>query len=335
MLLFKPKQKLDFQGRPLREKLAHLDLLGNILLLAASVMFFLALQYNNSGIPWGDSRVIGLLAGAGAGGLLFAGWQFWRGDRALIPPRIALQRSVAFSFAAAFFIYGALLTQNYFLPIWFQAIKGRSAVLSGVDMIPYLLSAALGSLFAGILVSILGYFTPASILGSAIGLVGSGLLCTLDVGTTPGNWIGYSILAGGGLGLAVQQGFNAVQTVLSLEDIPIGTAGITFFQSMGGAVWVSVGNTLIINDLERANLPGIDAGAVVAAGATMFSRVIPHDLLPAFLDVYNSALRRALIAAAVISGCALLVSCGIEWKSVRKRPDQSTTKPESASSSDK
>lgn len=287
-------------------------------------MFFLALQYNNSGIAWRNSKVIGLLVGAGVASVTLTGWQFWKGETALIPPRICLQRSVAFSFLTAFFIYGGLLTQSYFLPIWFQAIKGRSAVLSGVDMIPYLAAASFGSLFGGILVSKIGYFTPLSIIGSAVGTVGAGLFCTLEVHTPSGPWIGFSILCGAGLGTAVQQGFIAVQTVLSLEDVPIGTSGISFFQNLGGAVWVSIGDSLLINYLVDARIPGVDPTELVDAGATGFASKVPASILPLVMEQYNLALRRTFISATVLCGCAFLVSCGIEMKSVRKRQDTRT-----------
>lgn len=46
-----------------------------------------------------------------------------------------------------------MMTIVYYLPIWFQAIKGSSAVESGEVNIPLLLSLMIGTLLAGIFVS--------------------------------------------------------------------------------------------------------------------------------------------------------------------------------------
>lgn len=143
--------------------------MGNIILLGASVMLFLALQYTEQQTPWGSAKIVGLLTGCGVTFLLFCVWQWWKADAALMPPRILGQRTVAASCAAAFFIYSAILIQSYYLPQWFQAIKGDSAIRSGVNMIPYVLANAVFSLLAGIFVSKNGYFVAPAVIGMAIG----------------------------------------------------------------------------------------------------------------------------------------------------------------------
>ena len=101
-------------------------------------MFFLALQFGGQTGDWKTAQVIGLLSGAGVDVIVFLLWLKRRNDRALVPPYIICQRSVAASCALAFFIYSTLLVQVYYLPIWFQAIKGDSAVASGGSYDPLL-----------------------------------------------------------------------------------------------------------------------------------------------------------------------------------------------------
>ena len=295
-------------------------------------MFFLALQFGGQTDDWSSSRVVGLLAGAGATLVVFLFWQRRRGDRALMPPSIILQRSVAASCGVAFFIYSTLQMHLYYLPIWFQAIKGDSAVTSGVHMIPYMAANALFSLLAGIFVTKIGYFAPPAIVGCAIGVAGSALLSTLHVDTASPKWIGYEILASVGLGIAIQQGFIAVQAVLRLDQLPMGTAAVTSFQSLGGAVFVSVGNSIVQTELisaaDASPIPGVDIRAVVAAGATQFRSFVPKAALPALLGAYNHALQRVFIAAIATSGVAFFAALGLEWKSVRakKAPEDDAPK---------
>lgn len=76
--------------------------------------------------------------------------------------------------------YSLLLTSItvYFLPIWFQSIKGSSAVESGIHLLPMMISMVVGSIGGGITNSKIGYYTPLAIIGSCIMSVGAGLLTT-------------------------------------------------------------------------------------------------------------------------------------------------------------
>ena len=323
ILIFKPHKDAQESREPLLEKILTLDLIGNFILIVAAVMLFLALQFNEQYWAWGSARVVGLLVGSGITAILFVLWQWRQGDKALLPPRIVLQRSVAASCLGAFFIYGTFLVHAYYLPIWFQAIKNDTAIMSGVSLIAYVAGNALFSVVAGISVSKIGYFAPPAIIGAAIGTVGCGLLSTLQVDSGPGQWVGYQVVASAGLGMAVQQGVIAVQTVLTLEQIPIGIAAIISMQSLGGAVFVSVGNNILQNILSQASasksLPGIDVKAIIAAGATQFRSTVPTESLPALLIAYNYALQRVFIAAIPLSGLAFVVALGLEWRSVRDK----------------
>lgn len=323
ILFFRPHKDIQESDKPLLERILALDLIGNFLLILAAVMLFLALQFNEQYWAWGSARIVGLLVGSGVTAIFFVLWQWRQGDKALLPPRIVLQRSVAVSCLGAFFIYGTFLVHAYYLPIWFQAIKNDTAIMSGVSLIAYVIGNALFSVIAGISVSKIGYFAPPAIIGAAIGTVGCGLLSTLQVDSGPAQWVGYQVVTSAGLGMAVQQGVIAVQTVLTLEQIPIGIAAIISMQSLGGAVFVSVGNNILQNVLDQASaaksLPGIDIRAVIAAGATQFRSIVPADSLPALLVAYNYALQRVFIAAIPLSGLAFIVALGLEWRSVRNK----------------
>ena len=317
--LFKPQQEPLKQ--PLIKKILELDIIGNIILLIGSVMFFLALQYSSQNFAWSSPRIVGLLVASGITLIIFIFWQKYRGDKALIPPSIINQRSVAASCCAAFFVYSAALIHIYYLPIWFQAIRGESAISSGISMIGYMLSNALFSLLAGFVVSMVGYYTPPAIIGAAIGTVGCGLLTRLKVDTPAHLWIPYEFVAGAGLGIAIQQGFIAVQTVLRIDQLPIGTSAITAFQSAGGAVFISVGNSILQNELRSASnanlLPGVNIDEVIQKGATQFRSIVPAEALPQLIVVYNEALQKVFTAAIPVAGLACIAACFLEWKSVR------------------
>jgi len=180
--------------------------------------------------------------------IAFALIQVWLPEQAMLPPRLFVQRSIVSGFWTSlcigahqtlfreyrpYFGWTMLSRANartpvYYLPIWFHAIDGKSAVESGVDLLPMVLPIAAVSITNGQLISRIGYYTPSLILGVCLTAVGAGLLTTFGVHTSEGKWIGYQILYGFGLGLASQAPNMAAQTVLPKEDVAIG-ASLMFF----------------------------------------------------------------------------------------------------------
>ncbi|KAK4230683.1 major facilitator superfamily domain-containing protein [Podospora fimiseda] len=314
--------------RSIINRFLDLDIVGNVLLLGACIMLFLALEFTTTGVPWSSAEIIGLLVGSGVVSILLITWQHWKGEEALMPPRIVTQRTVAASCGMAFMTYGAIINLTFFLPIWFQAINDDSAIKSGVNMIPYFVINAFFSLLAGVFVSVVGYVTPPAVIGSAIGTAGLGLMTLLNANTTTAQWVGYQILASAGFGISIQQGFSAVQTVLDEDDMAIGTAAVVASQSLGGAIFLSVGNSVFQNQLIKAShaelLPGLDIKRVIDAGAASFRRLIPDDELPIVLHVYNDALRMVFMVGIPLGVLAAVISCFIEWKSVKVLKDDQT-----------
>lgn len=289
-------------------------------------MLFLALEEGTAGKSWQSAQIIGLFCGFGAVSVIFVLWLYFKGDDALVPLSIVCQRTVAASCIMSFMIYGALLVQTYFLPIWFQAILGRTALQSGVDMIPFFVINAVFSIIAGILVSVVGYFVPPCIVGNAVATIGSGLLVLLSPRSNTAAWAGYECLVAVGFGLSIQQGFTAVQTVLPESDVPIGTAAVVACQSLGGAIFVSVGNSIFqshfIDAASHQNIPGVNIRDILTAGATAFRQTVPQNSLPALLSIYNEALRQVFYSGVALAGVAFIASFFLEWKSVKRLPSQ-------------
>lgn len=324
ILFFRPK-KNKHAKRGIFERLLDLDLAGNALLLGASMLLFLALEFSTHGMGWNNEKVMALLGGFGLAIIVFICWQNRLGDAALMPPRLALQRTVSASCGMAFMIYAALINLTYFLPIWFQAIRGASALQSGINMIPYFIVNAVCSVGAGIFVTKIGYVTPPAVIGSAVGTVGLGLMTLLRVNTTTVQWAGYQVLTSLGFGISIQQGFMAVQTVVKDEDLAIATAAVVAAQSLGGAVFLSVGNSIFQNKLLKASssqaLGDIDIKKLLDGGAASFRHLVPADKLPQMLEIYNKALVAVFMVSIPLGVLSAVISCFIEWKSVKqKRP---------------
>lgn len=208
----------------------------------------------------------------------------------------------------------------YYLPFYFQASKGTSAEESGIRTIAYLVSNTVASIVIGALITALGYYTPFMWLGSAVFTVGAGLLYTLKLDSPPRTWIGYQILAGAGAGASVQIPFIAVQVVTSEKDMPIANACAFFFNSLGGAISISIAQNIFVNSLKREiprYAPGLDPMKVIRAGATYVKYVVPARLLRGVLVAYTKAITTAFIVAIATAAMAFVVSWGMEMKSLK------------------
>lgn len=133
-------------------------------------------------------------------------------------------------------------------------------------------------------------------------------------------WIGYQAIAGIGIGLGMQQPLIAVQTVLDISQVPIGTSVIIFLQTLGGALFVSIGENIFTNKLVESlakYAPSIDPKIVLSTGATSIQHTIDKAELPGVTLAYNNALVQSFLVAAIMAALTILGSLSIEWKSVK------------------
>lgn len=146
-----PDRKLKDGDNSVVTKLLQLDLGGFAIFAAACVMLLIGLQWGGTKYSWSSSKVIGLLCGGGAGFALFGVWLAYKGDDAMIPPRILGSRKLVATGLTQFFQSGGTFILMYYLPIWFQSIKNASPLMSGVMILPTIISQIIASPLSGFL----------------------------------------------------------------------------------------------------------------------------------------------------------------------------------------
>jgi hypothetical protein len=186
--------------------------------------------------------------------------------------------------------------------------------------LPIVLALVLMSIIGGAGVTAVGYYVPFFVASTILQSVGAGLLTTFTVDTGSPKWIGYQIIYGFGVGLAMQQPLIAVQTVLPIADVPVGTALIMFTQTFGGALFVSVGQNVFTNRLLtglRQEAPGFDASTILQLGATTLKKAVPEQFLPGVLVAYNKALTETWYVSVAMACLTVFGTVALEWKSVK------------------
>ncbi|KAK6502401.1 hypothetical protein TWF506_002982 [Arthrobotrys conoides] len=303
---------------PWAEKLLQLDAIGTILLVPGVVCLVLAMQWGGQKYDWSNGRIIALLVLMSVLLAGFAAVQVLIPKTATLPIRIFKQRSVVSGFWQTLCIGSSMYIYIYFLPLWFQTIKGVSAVDSGIRILPFMLSMVLGSILSGAVTTRIGYYTPFAIIGSSIMSVGGGLLTTLQIDSGPSKWIGYQVVYGLGMGLCFQVPNLAAQTVLPKQDVPIGIALMFFGQLLGAAIFVAVGENVLGNQLVNrlAGVKGIDKTLITEGGATTLLTGLDVELREVVLVAYSEALRRVFQVGLAVTCLAVIGAATLEWRNI-------------------
>lgn len=325
IVFFLRLQQAATEQTPLRKKVQGLDLVGFTLFAGAITMLLLALQWGGVVYRWRSSVIIGLFVGFGLVSALFLGWQWYAGDSALVPPRLFHYRTVILAFGACLIAPGGVATIIYYLPIWFQAVRGATPISSGLRYLPSVISDVLTSIIGGAMVMNVGWYNPFYIFGVAILSIGSGLLTTLTPTTGAGKWIGYQILTGSGYSFMVTMPHIALQAVLPPDLIPIASTTLLFAMTASCSILLAVGQAIfqafLTGNLLRVVSPA-ETDQLIAVGAADVNAAIRPADRDAVIAAYNSALTDVFYLSAVGAAVTFLLVCGIKWKSIKSKAKQ-------------
>ena len=151
-------------------------------------------------------------------------------------------------------------------------------------------------------------------------VVGMGLLSTLRWDSRMALILGYQVPAGAGLGLALQQTVLAAQTMLPMDDIPIGVSLIVLAQTLGGTISLSAADTIFTTSLSSGiakAVPQLDRSTTLNAGATTLRNLIPPEYLDTVLAVYNGAAVNTWYLSLALACASVFGVAGMEWKRIK------------------
>ena len=228
-----------------------------------------------------------------------------------IPLQLIAQRTVAASSSFLLFISMIVDLLIYYLSLYFQIVRGTIASESGIRNILFLVTMLLTPFGSGTLTSAIGYYVICMWLGAALVTVGPGLLIILLVDSPNDILSGYKFIVGLGLEMCTQIPFNAVYYILPKEQPVIGSALVSFYNSLGPILGTNNGQAIFANaSVKRLKLvQGVDAAAVIMAGPTNLATA---GGLPVLREAFNDALLRAFILAIVSAKLCFCCSVGIE-----------------------
>ncbi|KAE8410912.1 major facilitator superfamily domain-containing protein [Aspergillus pseudocaelatus] len=251
IFLFKNPECQKFTDEPFFTKIKQLNIMSLLIFTGSVVCLLLALQWGGTTYSWSSGRVIAPLVVAAVSFGGFIAFEVLQKDAATIPRSVILNRTAGLCLVYAFCSSAAFNVTDYFLPIWFQAIKGATAAESGLMLLPSIIGLSIAAISSGFIVSAIGYYIPLMLLGSTMMAIGFGFLTSFTPRTTDSAWIGWQVMLSIGIGLAFPQPWSATQTALDAKDIPVGIAAVGFSISIGAAISISVSQNIFTNLLRE------------------------------------------------------------------------------------
>ena len=251
---------------------ARLDLVGSVLVVAATVAFMLALTWGGVSLPWTSPIVLGLFAGSG---LLYAVFAVHvvRTPDALIPLAVLRNPVVAVTVSAIFFSMGAYVGLSVYVPLWFELVMGLPPATAGFGLMALTLGTVAGASTAGRAMARVVHYRRIALAGSALAIVAVATLA--GFAGSLGFWGAEVLLAlaGFGTGTVFPIGTVATQNAVARSELGTAMGVLAFVRSLGSVVAVSVlGAILVASGVAGIGEATAHVGTADPAAAGAFTR---------------------------------------------------------------
>ncbi|GAA1359870.1 MFS transporter [Streptomyces beijiangensis] len=294
----------------------RLDILGALLLAAASTCLVLLTSWGGTEYAWGSRTILGLAAGAAGTALLFVVVEHFAPEP-IIPLRLFRDGIFNVTALVGAVVGVALFGAASYLPTFLQMVDGASATESGLLMLPMMGGIVGASVVSGQLISRTGRYKLFPVFGSAISAVGMWLLSRLEVDTSRLEYsIGMAVL-GVGIGLIMPVLVLAVQNSVPPSDIGTATSANNYFRQIGGSVGAAVFGTLFAGRLTDALDVRLPAGAHLPDPESITPQLVhsmPAALRDGYIQAYADAMPRIFLYLVPVLVLGLVIAFFLKEK---------------------
>ncbi|KAL9035112.1 MAG: hypothetical protein Q9214_006737, partial [Letrouitia sp. 1 TL-2023] len=243
--------KLDLIPSTMAQKLKRVDWVGNVVFIAAMTSFLIPVTWGGVQYPWNSwHTLVPLLVGI-AGLILFGVYEKTVAKEPTVRLELLASYNMAYSLIGtlinALIVYGAL----YFLPLYFEAVKGYNPIISGVALFPATFTVAPVSIISGVIITRSGDFRVVTWLGWIATTLGCGVMILLDVKTTTVQWISLTFCTGFGLGFLYTSLTFITQTASDDSNMAFAISLFIFARSLGQCIGVAICGVIFQNQMRQ------------------------------------------------------------------------------------
>ena len=235
----------------------RLDVPGAVLLSGGLALFIYGLAEVGQHARLTTVAALGPMAGGAVAVALFA-WRALRVPNPLIDLRLFRQRGFAAGTAVNFVLGTALFGVALLLPLYFELLRGRTPMQTGLLLAPQGLGAAVTISLAGYLTDRIGArrVVPAGVL---LALAGTGWYTQIGAHTPYWALLVALFLIGAGLGATITPAMAAAYQGLPATALGQATSAISVVQRVAGALGSAL-LAVVLQQATTARLPGFRGG---------------------------------------------------------------------------
>jgi EmrB/QacA subfamily drug resistance transporter len=195
----------------------------------------------------------------------------------LIDLRLFRNRTFAASAGTNFLLSTGFFGAMFLIPLYFQLVRGESALQAGLLIAPQGLGAAIAMPIGGRVTDRVG---PGRVVIVGLGLIAAGMLSLSRVGVdTSYPLLGVTLFVLGlGMGSSMMPAMSAALATLSRESVARASTALNIVQRVGGSLGVAILSVVLARQLPGGNAAlgeGSSSGGALPAG-------VQHTLAGAF-----------------------------------------------------
>jgi EmrB/QacA subfamily drug resistance transporter len=311
---------LESRKNSLRERLMEIDYVGSIIGVSSLTIFLIPITWGGVMYAWASwQTLLPLIVGA-VGLTAFCLYEGMFAKYTLLPMRLFRNRSTSICYLTTFLHGVVLWSVLYYLPLYFEGVRGYSPIISGVAALPQTCTVIPCAVAVGFIAAKTGRYRWALWAGWALTTFGCGILCLLDENSTVAQCVLLQLGSGIGMGLLFPSMALSIQASAPQEDVAIAAALFCFFRGFGQTVGVAVGGVIFQNQVKV----GLERFPDLAAEASQYSldavalvqtmSHLPSDSSQAqhLKSGFTDALKTIWIVMCGLSGIALFASLFVE-----------------------
>ncbi|MFB9979536.1 MDR family MFS transporter [Mesorhizobium kowhaii] len=284
-IINKPLKKL-----PIAAKQHRIDGLGALLLVAATALLLLALNWGGSEYPWLSREILGLLAASVVFWAAFA-LRLLRAAEPLISLEVLGNPVVLAGTLSVFLLQAANIGLAVYLPVYLQSIVGLSVSESGLAMLGLLLGTVAGATLSGRMLQHFTHYKRIAMVGVLFAMICLGLLAFVAGNASLLVVEILTICVGLGSGTTFPVATVSVQNAVDRAHLGVATGVLTFLRSLGSALGVAMlGAVALGYGLPLAGEGTLAIGQVISAApfemiflvaaATLLMALVALGLMP-------------------------------------------------------
>ena len=287
-----------------------MDWIGSVLFIGSTTSFLIPITWGGVSYAWDSWRTLVPLIIGLVGLVFFVVYEERFAKEPLIRMDVFKNRTAAASYFETT-IHGMILwCILYYLPLYYETVKGETPILSGVSLFPETFTVAPAAMVTGVLITKTGRYRWAIWGGWFLTTLGSGLLCLLKVDTSTVAWVFLNLVSGLGMGVLFPSMAFSIQAATTNKDLAFAVALFSFFRAFGQAIGVAIGGTIFQNEIKKQLLTypllaskageySADASSLVQIVKTMAAGEAKTQLIQSYTDALQ-------IVWAVMTGLAFL-----------------------------